>query len=39
MDHVVEGPPSTQIEAESSPDLARVTVTVTLEPGERFLLN
>jgi alpha,alpha-trehalose phosphorylase len=38
MDHVVEGPPSTQIEAESSPDLARVTVTVTLEPGERFCL-
>jgi alpha,alpha-trehalose phosphorylase len=38
MDHVVDGPPSTQIEAESSPDLARVTVTVTLEPGERICL-
>ncbi len=38
MDHVVEGPPSTHVEAESSPDLARVTVTVTLEPGERLWL-
>ena len=34
MDHVVEGPESTQVEAESFADLGRVTVTVTLQPGE-----
>jgi alpha,alpha-trehalose phosphorylase len=34
MDHVVEGPSGTQVLAESFPDLGRVTVTVTLEPGE-----
>ena len=38
MDHVVEGPPSTQIVTESFEDLGRVTVTVTLEPGERVTL-
>jgi alpha,alpha-trehalose phosphorylase len=38
MDHVLEGPPLTQILAESFEDLARVTFTVTLEPGERLTL-
>ncbi|HEY5266326.1 MAG TPA: glycosyl hydrolase family 65 protein [Acidimicrobiales bacterium] len=38
MDHVVEGPPSTQVLAESYDDLARVTFTVTLDPGERLTL-
>jgi alpha,alpha-trehalose phosphorylase len=34
MDHVVEGPANFQVESESFADLGRVTVTVTLEPGE-----
>ena len=34
MDHVVEGPANAQVESESFPDLGRVTVTVTLQPGE-----
>ena len=38
MDHHVEGPPSTQVSSESFPDLARVTVTASLEPGERLRL-
>ncbi len=38
MDHLVEGPPSTLVEAESFPDLGRVTVTVSLEPGQRIRL-
>jgi alpha,alpha-trehalose phosphorylase len=38
MDHVVEGPPSTATVAESFEDLARVTFSVTLEPGERLKL-
>ncbi|HEY5265810.1 MAG TPA: glycosyl hydrolase family 65 protein [Acidimicrobiales bacterium] len=38
MDHVVEGPRSTQVLAESFDDLARVTFSVTLEPGERLTL-
>ena len=36
MDHRVEGPPETVVESESSPDVARVTVTARLEPGERL---
>jgi len=36
MDHVVDGPECTQVESESFRDLGRVTVTVTLEPGERL---
>jgi alpha,alpha-trehalose phosphorylase len=36
MDHVVEGPESTTTETESEPDLARVTVTTDLEPGEEL---
>ncbi len=38
MDHVVEGPPSTQVLAESSPDLGRVTVTASLAPGDGMRL-
>jgi alpha,alpha-trehalose phosphorylase len=34
MDHIVEGPPNTVTDAESEPDLARVTVTTELEPGQ-----
>ncbi|HZC30763.1 MAG TPA: hypothetical protein VE261_04535, partial [Gaiellaceae bacterium] len=34
MDHVVEAPRSTDISATSDPDLARVTITTELEPGE-----
>ena len=38
MDHLVDGPPSTTVSVESSPDLGRVTITATLEPGERLHL-
>jgi alpha,alpha-trehalose phosphorylase len=34
MDHLVEGPETTTTTTESEPDLARVTVTTDLEPGE-----
>jgi alpha,alpha-trehalose phosphorylase len=34
MDHLVEGPEGTVTAAESEPDLARVTITTRLEPGE-----
>jgi alpha,alpha-trehalose phosphorylase len=34
MEHLVEGPEATTTETESEPDLARVTVTTELEPGE-----
>ncbi|MGH9068904.1 MAG: glycoside hydrolase family 65 protein, partial [Acidimicrobiales bacterium] len=34
MDHLVEGPPSAELLSESSPDLGRVTVTATIEPGQ-----
>ena len=36
MDHVVEGPEGTVTEAESEPDLARITVSTELEPGQRL---
>ncbi len=36
MDHLVEGPPDTVTESESEDDLARVTVSTSLEPGERL---
>ena len=36
MDHVAEGPESMQVFAESFTDLGRVSMTVTLEPGERL---
>jgi alpha,alpha-trehalose phosphorylase len=38
MDHVVEGPSTTQTTAESSEDLGRVTVATELEPGQRLRL-
>ncbi|HUB77013.1 MAG TPA: glycosyl hydrolase family 65 protein, partial [Solirubrobacteraceae bacterium] len=34
MDHIVEGPPGTQLAAESFPDLGRVTITAAIEPGK-----
>jgi alpha,alpha-trehalose phosphorylase len=36
MDHVVEGPDGTVMASESEDDLARVTVTTELEPGQRL---
>src|SRR5919106_424627 len=38
MDHVVEGPPTTQTSAESAEDLGRVTVSTELEPGQHLRL-
>jgi alpha,alpha-trehalose phosphorylase len=38
MDHVVEGPSTTQTSAESAEDLGRVTVATELEPGQRLRL-
>ncbi len=36
MDHRIEGPAGTAVESESSPNVARVTVTARLVPGERL---
>ena len=36
MDHIIKGPQGTVIESESSPDVARVSVTSQLKPGERL---
>src|SRR5918999_1271103 len=36
MDHVVEGPEATTTATESEPDLARVTITTELEPGQEL---
>ncbi len=36
MDHVVEGPDPLDVEAESFPDVGRVSVTTVLQPGERL---
>ena len=36
MDHLVEGPENTDVSAESSPDVGRVTIATDLEPGERL---
>ncbi len=36
MDHRIQGPPETVVESESSPDVARVSVTTRLQPGERL---
>jgi alpha,alpha-trehalose phosphorylase len=36
MDHLVDGPDETITEAESEPDLARLTVSTELEPGQRL---
>ncbi|MDQ2707114.1 MAG: family 65 glycosyl hydrolase [Actinomycetota bacterium] len=38
MDHIVDGPPGTAVVAESFPDLGRVMVTATLQPGQRLRL-
>ena len=38
MDHVVDGPGSTEVQAESFPHLGRVTVTAALEAGQRLRL-
>ncbi|MGI8613681.1 MAG: glycoside hydrolase family 65 protein [Nocardioidaceae bacterium] len=38
MDHVVDGPSSTLVRSESFPHLARTTVVVDLEPGQRLRL-
>jgi alpha,alpha-trehalose phosphorylase len=38
MDHVVDGPRSTEVIAECFEDLGRLTVAVTLEPGERLTI-
>src|SRR2546430_16805990 len=35
MDHLVDGPEGTITAAESEPDLARLTVSTELEPGQR----
>jgi alpha,alpha-trehalose phosphorylase len=39
MDHRIHGPDGTQVESDAYPDLARVTVTANLEPGQRLLLE
>ncbi|HEY1353814.1 MAG TPA: glycoside hydrolase family 65 protein [Ktedonobacteraceae bacterium] len=36
MDHVIEGPEDTRVESESSADVARVSVTTRLQPGQRL---
>ncbi len=36
MDHLVDGPPETVVESESSPDVVRVSITGRLKPGERL---
>jgi len=36
MDHLVEGPAGTEVATESSEDLARVTITADVEPGQRL---
>src|SRR5581483_9225062 len=36
MDHVLEGPPGTDVHAESRADLGRVTVAADLAPGQRL---
>ena len=36
MDHQIEGPPAMVVASESSPDVARVTITGRLKPGERL---
>ncbi len=36
MDHLVDGPDGLEIEAESGPDLGRVSFTTVLQPGQRL---
>ncbi|HET6824627.1 MAG TPA: family 65 glycosyl hydrolase, partial [Amnibacterium sp.] len=38
MDHVIDGPEGTEAQSESFADLARTTVSTTLEPGQRLRL-
>ena len=38
MEHLIDAPPSMQVIQESLPDLGRVTITATLEPGQRLRL-
>src|SRR6185437_14963378 len=38
MDHVVEGPDGTEVSAEAFAHLGRVTVTASLQPGQRLRL-
>ena len=38
MDHVVDGPEGTLTGAEADPDLARVTVSTALEPGQKLTI-
>ena len=38
MDHVVDGPPGTEVTSAVEPDIGRVTVTTVLEPGQRLRL-
>ena len=36
MDHVVEGPDGTDVSSECGPDIARVTITAVLPPGQKL---
>jgi alpha,alpha-trehalose phosphorylase len=36
MDHLIEGPPGMVVQSESTPDVARVSVTGRLKPGEKL---
>jgi alpha,alpha-trehalose phosphorylase len=36
MEHLLDAPPSMRVFSESMPDLGRVTITATLEPGQRL---
>jgi alpha,alpha-trehalose phosphorylase len=38
MQHHLDAPPSAQVSTESFPDLGRVTITATLQPGQRLRL-
>jgi len=38
MDHVIDGPAGTDVQSESFPHLGRVTVSATIEPGQRLRL-
>jgi alpha,alpha-trehalose phosphorylase len=38
MEHHLDAPPSVQVSSESFPDLGRVTITATLQPGQRLRL-
>jgi alpha,alpha-trehalose phosphorylase len=39
LDHVIDGPDDTVIESESEPDLARVTISTELEPGQSLKID